>query len=173
MIYQPVEASVQYPIKLKEIAKETVWDILQLTPREEQKQFVASNAESIAEAYFQPNYAWFRGIYAGDCPVGFIMVGMDPKEDFCLLWRLMINAKFQGNHFGKKAIKSLCEYLRSKTNFSILITSFQQGEGDASGFYKKIGFTEAEKRVKQSKIGQHIIESGEVLLQLELHGNSG
>ena len=34
-------------------------------------------AFSIAEAHFSP-LAWFRAVYAGDTPVGFVMLSDDP-----------------------------------------------------------------------------------------------
>lgn len=91
-------------ITLREITKATVWKVLQLKPSDDQKQFVASNAESIAEAYFQQDYAWFRAIYADECPVGFIMIGMDSKDDFCFLWRFMIDKKYQKKVLGEKLL---------------------------------------------------------------------
>lgn len=44
-------------VSLREITGKTVWEICHLTPSDEQKQFVASNAVSIAQAHFQPDYA--------------------------------------------------------------------------------------------------------------------
>ena len=52
-------------ISLKKSQVNRFWQC-QLTPLDEQKQFVASNAVSIAEAHFRPDYACFRAIYADD-----------------------------------------------------------------------------------------------------------
>lgn len=155
-------------ITLREITKTTVWEVLQLEPSADQKQFVASNAESIAEAYFQQDYAWFRAIYSDECPVGFIMIGMDPKDDFCFLWRFMIDKKYQRKGFGKKALENVCEYLQSKTKFRKIITSYHEANGDPSGFYKKMGFIEGDEVVKQSELGKRIKEGGEISLQLRI-----
>lgn len=155
-------------VTLREVTKATVWDILQLKPADDQKQFVASIAESIAEAYFNPDYAWFRAIYADECPVGFVMIGINEKEDFCFLWRFMIDQKYQRKNFGKMAMEALFKYLKSKTNVLTIITSYHEGKGDPSGFYKKIGFIEADEVVKQSELGKRIEESGEIVLQLRL-----
>jgi diamine N-acetyltransferase len=54
-------------ITLREVTAEDVNAILRLSVKEHQKQLVASNAVSIAQAHFRPE-AWFRAIYADDIP---------------------------------------------------------------------------------------------------------
>ena len=53
-------------ITLREITADTVREICNLATT--QRQFVAPNAISIAQAHFS-EYAWFRAIYADDNPV--------------------------------------------------------------------------------------------------------
>ncbi|PSB01110.1 hypothetical protein [Merismopedia glauca] len=52
-------------VTLREIAKENLGSILRLKVAPHQQQFVASNAESLAQAHFEPELPWFRAIYAG------------------------------------------------------------------------------------------------------------
>ena len=59
-------------VSLLEVTADTVRAICALQTTEEQKRFVAPNALSIAQAYFEPT-ASFRAIYAGETPVGFLM----------------------------------------------------------------------------------------------------
>ena len=61
-------------VSLRELTKATLYDILRLKVAPSQQRFVASNAESVAEAHFNQQTASFRGIYAGDTPVGFLML---------------------------------------------------------------------------------------------------
>ena len=82
-------------ITLREITAETVWPIMKLDVADNQKSFVAPNANSIAEAYFSKE-AWFRAIYAGEEPVGFVMLHIDEKKPEFFLWRLMIASEHQG-----------------------------------------------------------------------------
>ncbi len=64
-------------VTLREITKENLKDILRLKVAPNQEQFVAPNAVLIAEAHFAPEVVWFRAIYAGDVPVGFLMLEDD------------------------------------------------------------------------------------------------
>jgi diamine N-acetyltransferase len=66
-------------VSLREVTAGTVRAICRLDVSEEQKHFVAPNAVSIAQAYFEPK-AWFRAIYADDTPVGFLMLYDDPDK---------------------------------------------------------------------------------------------
>ena len=60
-------------VSLREITKETINSILDLKVAEGQGDLVGDNGNSIALAHFTEK-AWFRGIYASDAPVGFVML---------------------------------------------------------------------------------------------------
>ena len=126
-------------ISLKEITEETLIDFLKLKVAEGQDQFVAPNAVSIAQAHFSDK-AWFRGIYADDTPVGFIMVSIDKKEEEYFLWRLMIGKDFQRMGYGKVAVLELIEFLKNEYSAKKLLVSCVPKDGGPEPFYAKLGF---------------------------------
>jgi len=128
-------------ITLKEISEETVWPIMKLNVAENQKNFVAPNANSIAEAYFVKE-AWFRAIYAGEEPVGFIMLYTDEKKSEYSLWRLMIASEHQGKGYGYQAMELVIEHVKTLPGAVELLTSYVPGDGNPSSFYYKLGFEE-------------------------------
>jgi diamine N-acetyltransferase len=128
-------------ITLLEITQESLWPIMNLTVSEDQRSFVAPNANSIAEAYYSKE-AWFRGIYLGDQPVGFVMLYIDPEKPEYFLWRLMIDKKHQGKGYGYQAMHQVIEYVKTLPNAVELLTSYVPGDGDPSPFYYKLGFEE-------------------------------
>jgi diamine N-acetyltransferase len=128
-------------ITLRKITEETLWGILKLEVNEHQGKFVASNAVSIAEAHFS-NYAWFRGIYNGDDPIGFVMLYLDKKKPEYYLWRFMIAEQHQGKGFGYAAMQLVIQHVKSLPNAMELVTSYVPGEGNPAPFYKKLGFYE-------------------------------
>jgi diamine N-acetyltransferase len=119
--------------------------VLALDVAESQRPFVATNAKSIAEAHFHPE-AWFRAIYAGDHPVGFLMLHDEslrpnPRQlGYYFLWRLMIDASYQGRGFARQAVELLCEHVRVRPHGRKLLTSCRRGAGSPEGFYRKLGF---------------------------------
>jgi diamine N-acetyltransferase len=127
-------------VSLREVTKETLRDITRLRVRPEQGRFVATNAESIAEAYFSPDVAWFRAIYADDTPVGFVMLADNAAEERYYLWRFMIDARHQGRGIGQKALELLFEYVKTRPGAKVLYTSCVPGAGSPGPFYEKMGF---------------------------------
>lgn len=126
-------------VELREVTADTVREICRLTVAPGQEGFVAPNAVSIAEAYFEPN-AWFRAIYADDAPVGFIMLEDDAANGEYSLWRLMIADGFQGRGYGRRAVGLLIEYVKTRPGASALMTSWVPGDGSPEPFYLKLGF---------------------------------
>ena len=143
-------------ITLREITSETVWPIMMLNVAENQKSFVAPNANSIAEAYFSKE-AWFRAIYVGEDPVGFVMLYVDEKKPEYFLWRLMIASEYQGQGYGYQAMALVIAHVRGLPRAKELLTSYVPGEGNPSPFYYKLGFAETGE-----------IMDGEKVLRLEL-----
>lgn len=127
-------------ITLREISMETVDSICELTVLDEQKQFVASNAESIAYAYFSKD-TWIKAVYYKEDIAGFMMVYKDKEDCEYFLWRFMIDSRFQSKGIGKKAIEILIDDLKSKNDgYKELYTTVVEGEGGPKGFYEKLGF---------------------------------
>ncbi len=126
---------------LREITRDTVCDIMRLDVTEHQKSFVASNSVSIAQAHFEPK-AWFRAVYAGDDPVGFVMVYEDPEKPKFYLWRFMIDHRHQGRGYGRAALEQVIERVRGLPRATTLLTSYVPGEGSAGAFYHRRGFAD-------------------------------
>ena len=128
-------------VTLQEVTKETVREIVALEVAEDQTQFVAPNAVSIAEAYFEEK-AWFRAIYADGTPVGFMMTFEEPERPFYYLWRLMIAEPYQGLGFGREAMKLLIERIKQNPEAQELKVSAVPGEGSPIAFYEGLGFVD-------------------------------
>ena len=126
-------------VELREITGDTVRAICRLAVAPDQEGFVAPNAVSIAEAYFEPN-AWFRAIYADGEPVGFVMLEDDSAEEEYYLWRLMIADGFQGRGYGRRAVGLLIDHVRTRPGATELKTSWVPGERGPAEFYRKLGF---------------------------------
>jgi GNAT superfamily N-acetyltransferase len=128
-------------VSLKPITEDTVWGICQLsdTLTEPRKNFVAPNAISLAQAHFN-KHAWFRAIYAGKAPVGFMMIVDDDETPEYFLWRFMIAEPYQGRGYGRQAIQRLVEYVRTRPGARELLVSCGEGEGSPKAFYLKQGF---------------------------------
>ena len=112
-------------LKLAPVTRSNVWQLLKLRVLEEQRDFIASNTESLVEAYLalsSGGHAWPFGIYDDDTPVGFLMIGYGADEEWenppayaregYTLWRLMIDRSYQGRGYGRAAIMLALVFIR-------------------------------------------------------------
>ena len=127
-------------VTLREVSADTVRAICNLDAGPGAENFVAPNAVSIAQAYFEPA-AWFRAIYASDQPVGFIMLEDDVANQEYTLWRLMIDQRYQRMGYGRRAVELLIDYVRTRPGATELQTSYVPGERGPADFYRGLGFT--------------------------------
>ncbi len=151
-----VEPAKDANVSLRKITAKTVRAICNLSVSDGQKQFVAPNAVSIAQAYFCRN-AWFRAVYANETPVGFVMLYENPKRGTYYLWRFMIDAKCQRKGYGGKALSLIIQRVKKKPKAKALTLSIVRAKGGPETFYKMFGFDFTGK-----------IEEGEHVMKLPL-----
>ena len=148
-------------LKLKKINRKNVGEILKLEVFYNQKKFVAPNNISIIEAYLaitENNDVFTFGIYNDDAPVGFLMIGFDVNSDDegapkiakgnYNIWRFMIDKKFQGKGFGKKAMNLALEFINT---FPCGIAkycwlSYESDNDVARQLYQSVGFLETDEK---------------------------
>jgi diamine N-acetyltransferase len=138
-----VTASRQ-PVSLREISAQTVRSICELVA--EPAGFVAPNAVSIAQAHFHPE-AWFRAVYAGEQPVGFVMLedsSLLPEPPAALevgLWRFMIDARHKRQGYGSAALRLVIDEVRRRhPTLRTFTTSCVPGPASPRPFYERLGF---------------------------------
>lgn len=144
-------------MRLERVNSKNVWQLIKLEVNDDQKSFVATNTESIIQAYTTTaagGYVFPFGIYDGDTPVGFLMIGygMDGEwedapeiaKDNYSLWRLMIDKNFQGRGYGKKAIKLALDFIKSAPcgAAEYCYLSYEPENLRAKQLYESFGFVE-------------------------------
>ena len=120
-------------------------EIVSLTVSDEQREYIASNEESLAEAETLPEIARPFGIYADGKAVGFAMFAFDENNDDphdkYWLWRFMIDKSLQGNGYGGAALKEIINYFRENGAEEITLST-KESNVAALGLYRKFGFKE-------------------------------
>jgi diamine N-acetyltransferase len=130
-------------IELVEINADTVRDVCRLDAGDGGRQ-VAPNAVSIAQAYFSKE-AWFRAIHADGQLVGFLML-WDPnlvpasEEPRFILWRFMIDARFQRRGYGRAALELALAHVRARGGEALYLSHVKDVD-DAARLYRSLGFT--------------------------------
>ncbi|MBQ6479356.1 MAG: GNAT family N-acetyltransferase [Erysipelotrichaceae bacterium] len=144
-------------LRLEKVNGKNVRDILKLKVSKEQEKNVAANDISIIEAYTAVNahgHAFPFGIYNDDTPVGFLMIGYDVDDDWedapavakgnYNLWRLMIDASYQKNGYGRQAVQLALDFIRTypcgEAEYCWL--SYEPENRIARRLYRSFGFVE-------------------------------
>lgn len=154
-------------VHLREITADTVRQINRLDVKPEQQGLVARNSESLAQALFSPE-AWYRAIYEGDEPAGFVMLydetlrAVPPAQPQAYVWRFMVDAKFQGRGIGAAALDQVIAHVHAKGVFASLFVSYVPRPGSPEGFYLRAGFRHTGR-----------LDEGEVVLELPLSPRTG
>ncbi|MEV6244419.1 GNAT family N-acetyltransferase [Lentzea sp. NPDC051838] len=152
-------------IRLVEITDANREAVVALRVHPAQEQFVASVEASFRHAAEQPEAKpWFRAVYDGDVPVGFVMLSWNlvPGPELrgpYFLWRLLIGAGFQGRGYGTAILDEVVSLIRAD-GATELITSYVPGEGSPLPFYLRYGFVPTGE----------IDADGEPILVLDLTG---
>jgi diamine N-acetyltransferase len=126
-------------VHLERLTPENVRAVCDLRVAPAQAGFVQPNAVSLAEAYVHEQ-AWCRAAYAGDDLVGFVMLHDTAAGPGYMLWRLMIDARFQGRGFGRQVVQRVTEHVRTRPGATQLKVSAHRGEGAPGPFYESLGF---------------------------------
>lgn len=155
-------------IELQKITYDNFNQCIKLEPNEDQKDYVASNIYSIAEAYVALSnnecipmpYA----IYDNDIMVGFLMLSYneadeDNDENSYWVCRFMIDKGYQGKGYGKGAMEKTLQLIRTFPHgkASTVFLSYDPENVVAKNLYASCGFVETGK-----------IEDGEAVAKLDL-----
>ncbi|TKK85279.1 GNAT family N-acetyltransferase [Herbidospora galbida] len=135
-------------VTLRPVTDDNRDEVTALRVSPEQEEYVASVADSFADAERYPEaMPRYWAIYADETPVGFIMISDDvPPGDPTLLgpyflWRLLVDARHQRRGYGRAALAALGDYLATRPGATELLTSVHPGEvGSPMGFYLRLGF---------------------------------
>lgn len=132
-------------LHLQPITKANWIDAISLHVREDQKNFVASNAVSLAQFNFLENFH-AKGIYNEDEMVGFALYGIDEDDNEYWIYRMMIDFRHQGKGYGKEAVKLVLEDIKNmkEDRHKTVTLSYEPANEHAKRLYEKMGFQEIE-----------------------------
>lgn len=126
-------------VELREITVENFDDIIGLQVAEHQQKLVASNVESIAQAWVQPECVPLA-IYHGDVPVGFIMYCIDADDGEYWLYRFMIDRRYQGRGYGRQALTLVLERIKADRSRRRIFLGVEPDGGASLALYWSLGF---------------------------------
>lgn len=150
------------PVELREISDANRPAVTALRVAPGQERFVDAVEESLAEAAETPEAKpWYRAVYAGEEPVGFVMLSWNvtPAPGILgpwFLWRLLIDERHQRRGYGRAALEQLVDLIRAE-GATELLTSYNPDDGNPWPLYERFGF-----------VPTGDVEDGEIVLRLAI-----
>ena len=133
-------------VTLREITNDNFIECIRLNVAEDQKDFVATNVFSLAEAKADGVSDPFA-IYADDEMVGFIMYDFEPEESRGCITRLMLDARFQGKGYGRAAMRQVIDRFSQIPECKEIQTSYVPANAAAEHLYKDLDFRQTGEEI--------------------------
>lgn len=146
-------------VELRDVTADNWQAVASLALAPDQKDLVASNAESLVEARSDPD-ARPRAVYAGERVVGFLMYDAGDADDEpreALIYRFMIDRNHQGKGYGRAALARAIDEIKAIGGVGRISISYMPDNPTAKPFYASFGFVEA-----------GVDEDGEMIAELAL-----
>jgi len=139
-------------LHLRPITKDNWVNAIFLKVRDDQKNFVADNAVSLAQLNFLENF-YAKGIYLDDVMIGFALYGIDEDDQQYWIYRMMIDEKYQGKGYGKQAIQLIIDDIKSmkEDHHTTISLSYEPENKLAKYLYNKMGFKDVEGLIIQGE----------------------
>lgn len=147
-------------INFKEIDKSNYNTCINLKVGEHQKNYVASNAISLVQAFYEEEL-YPIGIYDNEEMVGFILYDYDKELEGWSFSRFMIDINHQNKGYGSKALEKFLEFFHNKYEEENLYTSVEIDNEVAMKLYEKYGFNK--KDSFEYKIGNTVYKEFRML----------
>lgn len=128
-------------IYLEKVNENNFRTVINLKVAEDQSRFVATNLYSLAQAWVFSDVARPYAIKNYN-QVGFLIFDWDENERSVGIWRFMIDEKYQGQGFGKKALEEAIKIIKEANKFDIIHLEFVPANTKARNLYYSLGFRE-------------------------------
>lgn len=132
-------------ISLRAVTADNFDSISELPLLPQQRDYLASNDYSIAQASFHPATMHTRAVYCDEEAVGFLMFVSPDDEDppgHYQIWRFMIDHRRQGQGHGRAALALALAEIRARPDVRSIEIFYKPGNANAKQFYASMGFVE-------------------------------
>lgn len=134
-----MEVSNRDGLHIRKASGENWRSIAALSVSGKQQSYIESNAYSLAESVFEPNWCSV-GLYDGETLVGFAMYGTGPEQKEVWLDRFMIDSRFQGQGYARRFLPVLIGCIKNQYECDAIYLSVTEDNGRAQKLYGQFGF---------------------------------
>ena len=132
-------------ISLRPVTADNFDIISELPLLPEQRDYLASNDYSMAQASFHPATMHTHAVYCDEDVIGFLMFVSPDEEDppgYYQIWRFMVDHRRQGQGLGRAALGLALAEIRARPDARSIEICYKPGNANAKKFYASMGFVE-------------------------------
>lgn len=126
-------------VTLRDITRHNWRECVNLTVRPDQRHYVATNAVSMAQARYEPEWIPLA-VYDDATMVGFVMYGISPEDHQHWILRVMVDTAHQGKGYGRAAMRALLARMRADPSCDEMFISYEADNAVAEALYLSLGF---------------------------------
>ena len=129
-------------ISLRAVTADNFDIISELPLLPEQRDYLASNDYSMAQASFHPATMHTRAVYCDEDVIGFLMFVSPDEEDppgYYQIWRFMVDHRRQGQGLGRAALGLALAEIRARPDARSIEICYKPGNANAKQFYASMG----------------------------------
>lgn len=132
-------------VTLEDVTADNWEAVADLEVTENESDFVASNAYSLAQSKYEPS-ARPLAIYAGRVPVGFLMYEIDEDEPGAfMIYRFMVDRRHRGHGYGQVGLRLLVERIQRDPAARVIRVCYVPENVSARRLYASLGFVETDR----------------------------
>ena len=147
-------------IHLENVTMDTLREFAALSVHDFQNKFVSASTISLGEAYIhnlgEVCKAQIKAIYNDNDMIGHALIQYTPNgdESFYDFHRFMIDKRYQGQGYGKKAFTVVMDYIKTMPfgEASKVILEYMPGNDVASHIYHAYGFVDTDEYNKYGEV---------------------
>ena len=130
-------------VTLKAVTVENFEALMDMELPPEQARFLASNAYSIAQSHYYPDWQ-ARAIYCEGAPAGFALYDVSGNDEagHYAIYRFMVDYPHQHAGIGRRAMALLLSEIRSCADVRRITICYHPDNAIAGKFYASLGFIE-------------------------------
>lgn len=128
-------------ITLRPVTKDNWREVIKITVAEPQYEFVGRPDYYLTMCAYGELWRPLV-VYLGEEVIGFLMWAVDPADGSCWLGGIMIDQRYQGQGYGRRAIQTAVNMLAQQYGYKDFALSYNPANTPAKRLYHSLGFVE-------------------------------
>lgn len=141
-------------MKLAQITEKNIYDVMALRLKNNQETFVRDPQFSLAESYYyrDDDTVLLFALEEQGKVVGFLSLITEIEEKTVYIWRIVIGDQFQSKGYGRKALRSIEDYVRSLEGYEKIVSDYVMNNVAMKHLLESEGYIETGKQEEWNEI---------------------